>query len=113
MAVETKGFRCQAVMQHLHRGRALAIKGYEIARRLGYKDDRLVRIAIRQLIADGVPVASSVQEPQGYYIVESYQEALAYMAVLRSRLIEDALRRRDFKLAAYKYFEGAKQKKLL
>jgi len=96
-----------------HQGRENAIKGQVIASRLGHKNDRAVRLAIRELIASGVPVASSVQEPQGFFIAETYQEALDYMRSLRERLISDAVRRRDFKVGAYRYFEGASQKRLL
>lgn len=103
----------QEVLKHLKHGQSKAIKGQVIAERLGFKNDRAVRLAIRDLIAQGVPIASSVSEPQGYYIAETYQEALEYMAGLRSRLIQDAMRRRDFKLSAYRYFEGARQKRLL
>ncbi len=110
---ETKCNLKQDVLRQLHLGRVFAIKGKLIAERLGFKNDRAVRIAIRELINDGVPIASSVIEPQGYYIVENYQEALEYMAVLRGRLIEDALRRRDFKLSAFRYFDGTKQRRLL
>jgi len=113
MVIETEVNLKQEVLRQLRQGQSHAIKGQVIAERLGFKNDRAVRLAIRELIASGVPIASSVKEPQGYYIAETHQEALEYMAGLRSRLIEDALRRRDFKLASYRHFEGAKQGKLL
>lgn len=89
-----------AVLHQLNSGHANAIKGSLIAKRLGFKNDRAVRIAIRELISDGVPVASSVNPPYGYYIVETKQEAEEYLAVLKGRLVEDAYRRRDFKVAS-------------
>jgi len=84
----------------LRYGRGKARTGKDLAKVLGFKDDRVVRLAIRGLIAEGLPVASSVQPPYGFYIASSYQEAQEYMKVLHSRLVEDAYRRKDFKLAS-------------
>jgi predicted DNA-binding transcriptional regulator YafY len=84
----------------LHRGKRRAITGKELAQLLGDTDDRPIRKEIRRLIAEGHPIASSTEKPFGYFIADSIQEAEAYMLSLRSRLIEDALRRRDFKKAA-------------
>ena len=83
-----------------HQGRGKAIKGAEIALLLGQKDDRFIRLCIRDLIADGCPVASSVQKPYGYFLVENRAEADKYRQTLKNRLIEDALRLRDFKRGA-------------
>ena len=84
----------------LHYGRENARTGKEIAKVLGFNNDRLVRHAIRELIAEGVPIASSVTPPPGYFIANSLDEAIEYMRNLKSRLVEDAYRRRDFKVAA-------------
>lgn len=81
-------------------GRKYARTGKDLAKALGFKDDRLIRYAIRELIAQGLPIASSVTPPYGYYIVTTHEEAQNYIRVLQSRLVEDAYRRRDFKLAA-------------
>ncbi len=81
-------------------GKAKARTGKELASVLGLRDDRFVRLAIRELIADKVPIASSVSPPMGYFIVNSPEEAEEYMQNLKSRLVENAYRRRDFKLAA-------------
>ena len=81
-------------------GKEHARKGDDFARLLGFKNDRLVRLAIRELIADGLPIASSVTPPLGYFIAGSVEEATEYMRVLKSRLVNDAYRRRDFKLAS-------------
>jgi len=90
-----------SVRAQLNSGLSRAITGRLLASRLGLKDDRLIRMAIRELIADGLPIASSVQKPYGYFIIETPEEAEAYMAVIKSRLVEDAYRRRDFKRAAF------------
>jgi len=81
-------------------GKENAITGVRLAVRLGYHSDREVRLAIRELIANGVPVASSVKPPYGYFIINTREEAEEYLAALRRRLIQDALRRRDIKRAS-------------
>lgn len=88
------------ILHLLRRGKRNAQTGKELAKLLGFNDDRIIRQAIRELIANGIPIASSVQKPYGYFIAESFQEAKEYMSVLKSRLVEDAYRRRDFKQAA-------------
>ena len=92
-----------------HQGRSKAIKGMEMARLLGFRDDRSIRQVIRELIAEGYPIASSVQKPFGYFIVATRQEAEYYAQSIRSRLIEDAIRRRDFRRAADQYLTPAEQ----
>ena len=90
------------VFKQLQRGRYKAIPGNLLAKRLGYKNDRAIRIAIRGLIADGIPVASSVIPPVGFFIAETREEVRQYIANIKSRLVEDAYRRRDFLRAAKK-----------
>jgi predicted DNA-binding transcriptional regulator YafY len=97
----------------LHRGKHRAITGKELAQLLGEENDRLVRKEIRELIAQGHPIASSTEKPYGYFIADSIQEAQEYMLSLRRRLIEDALRRRDFKKAAAKTLTKEKQLALI
>lgn len=94
-----------------HKGKDRAITAKELVRYTG-KEDRAIRIEIRGLIAQGIPVASSLKPPYGYYIANTIQEAKDYMQQLRNRLIEDALRRRDFKRAIAKSFDGAGQIKM-
>lgn len=91
----------ELVKNHLPTGSEKAIPGKILASRLGYKDDRIIRLAIRGLIADGLPVAASVQKPYGFFIAETKDEVELYTGVMKSRLIEDAYRRRDFKRAAF------------
>ena len=94
----------------LHRGRDRAITARRLSETLD-SEERDIRTGIRNLIAGGIPIASSVVRPYGYFIVTSVQEANDYMKSLRERLIEDALRRRDFRLAVAKY-NGSGQLKL-
>ena len=85
------------LMRLLHYGREEAIKSSSLAYLCGYRGDREIRIAIRELIAEGWPIASTNKPPYGYYIICEKEEAEEYLKVLRSRLIQDALRRRDIK----------------
>jgi len=72
------------VMKALRYGRINAITGNELARSLHEPDDRRIRVVIRDLIREGVPVASSVVPPYGYYICANVDEAAAYIRVLKS-----------------------------
>ena len=90
-----------------HEGQARAITGRELAAMFGLRDDRSIRLVIRELIKDGLPVASSTEA--GYFIVATRQEAEQYAISIRSRLIENAIRRRDFRLAADQYLTPAEQ----
>ena len=79
-------------------GRQLALSGVELAE--GLCDYRTVRRIIRELIKEGCPIASATTEPAGYFIAVTEEEVKEYAQALRGRLIEDALRRRDFLRAA-------------
>jgi len=92
-----------------HQGHSHAIKASKIASILGYKDDRLIRLSIRELITEGYPIASSVRQPYGYFIVQDRVEADEYQKTLKNRLIEDALRLRDFKRGAGRILNKATQ----
>jgi len=98
------------ILRQLHRGQRKAIPGNILATRLGYKNDRAIRLAIRELISDGIPVASSVIPPVGFFIAETREEVKQYTANIKSRLIEDAYRRRDFLRAARKIIQPEQMK---
>ncbi len=98
--IETKVDLKHAILHHLNRGRLNALPGRILAQRLGFKDDRRIRLAIRDLIAEGYPIASSVSPPMGFFIAQDRKEADQYLSDLKGRLVEDAYRRRDFKIAA-------------
>lgn len=95
-----------------HEGRGTAIKSRELAR-IVECEERKVRLMIRALIRDGLPVASSTEAPAGYFVVATRQEVSDYAASLRNRLIEDAVRRRDFCKVADEYLTPAKQGRLI
>jgi len=96
-----------------HAGKARAITGRELSTLVGHHDDRRIRQVIRELIKSGLPVASSTEFPAGYFLVTTRQEAEEYAASIRSRLIEDALRRRDFRRAADTHLTPAIQGRLV
>ena len=95
-----------------HQGRQNAIKACDLAALLN-ENERAVRLAIRELIAEGVPVASSTESPAGYFIITTYAEIQEYSESIKGRLIEDAIRRRNFRRAAFKHLEEAHQGVLL
>lgn len=99
------------ILRH-HEGTDYAITSRELAALTG-KPERTVRLVIRELIRDGLPVASRTEPPAGYYIVTSRRQAQEYADSLKSRLIEDARRRRDFRTAADGWLTPAVQEKLL
>jgi len=84
------------VLESLKVGREKALTGKLLASRLGFRNDRQIRLAIRGLIKDGYPVASSVIPPLGFFIAQTKEEVDLYAATIKSRLVEDAYRRRDF-----------------
>jgi hypothetical protein len=98
------------ILSH-HEGRAQAITARELARVVG-DNERSVRLAIRDLIAEGLPIASATMEPQGFFLVLTKQEADEYMGNLRSRLKEIAIRRWDFRRAAVLSISGSVQRRL-
>lgn len=97
-----------------HVGRRNAIVGRDLATALGigYRDDRKIRLAIRELIREGHPIASSVSEPMGFYMCSTEHEAVAYIATLRARAEEDLARLRDFEEAAATRWTIPKQESL-
>lgn len=86
----------KSLLYALKPGRRNAIKGQELAKLFKEFDDRRIRVAIRNLIKEGVPIASSVSEPMGYFIVANEFEAAEYIRVLRERIREDTTRLTDF-----------------
>lgn len=90
------------LMEIIPTGRANAVTGRELATRFGMSDDRKIRVAIRDLIARGVPVASSVSEPCGYYKCAHEFEAASYLKNLEAMVKEDQARIRDFRTACEK-----------
>lgn len=96
-----------------HRGHRQAVTGRELAATLGHRDDRAIRLAIRELIREGIPVAASVTEPMGFYLCSTRDEAVRYMTTLQARADEALARLRDFQEAVAKSFDIPQQGELL
>jgi len=92
-----------------HEGQAQAIKSKELCLLLTLPD-RQVRLLIRELRSDGLPVLSS---GEGYYMPSNWDELRECLASMRSRLIEDALTRRDIKVYGERYLTPAEQGRLI
>ena len=89
-----------AINSRLGEGKAQAKTSQELADSL-FSDPRQVRRAIRQLIAQGAPIASSTDgQTGGYYLASTPGEAKEYMDDQQTRIIENCKRLRDFKRAA-------------
>ena len=91
------------ILSVINKGRSKALPGVVIATACRYEpvnSDRLTRMMIRELIEDGYPISSTTTKPAGFFLAVTRQEVKKYADGLRGRLIEDALRRRDFLRAA-------------
>jgi len=104
-----------AVLQILqaHRGARAAITGVELAKMLGFRNDRLIRRAIQRMIEeDCVTIAASVHEPYGYYLIETKEEGDIYEACLRSRAAKTLTRLSKFRRGMAAKFGPAYQMSL-
>ncbi len=99
LTAEEKVKLASRLRKTLPEGKVNAIRGKDLAFKLGYPDDRKIRLAIRDLIHEGLAVASSVSEPMGFYIVANPIEAYEYIHVLNNRIREDKARLSDFEKA--------------
>lgn len=88
-----------------HEGKDRAIKSNELCLLLELPD-RQVRLLIRELRSDGLPVLSS---GEGYFMPINQDELRYCLASMRSRLIQDALTRRDIKVYGERYLTPAEQ----
>ena len=95
-----------------HEGRSQAITSRELSHMLG-EDDRAIRLAIEDLIDDGLPIVSATEPPAGYFVPLTLDEAREYTQSLRSRAVQIFLRRRKVIRNAALYLKPAMQGKLL
>lgn len=72
-----------AVLQHLPKGKPNAITGKDLAEALNQRDTRKMRLAIEELIDDGVAVCSSPHKPYGYFIASCPEEVEEALAILK------------------------------
>jgi Mn-dependent DtxR family transcriptional regulator len=71
------------------------IKTKELAARL-HTHERMVRRLVRDLIAQGHMIASSMEPPYGYFIPRDEKERQRYSRQLKSRIREIARRLEDY-----------------
>ena len=98
--MKTDGTLKANVRSLLWYGKEKARTGKDLAKILGFKDDRQIRLAIREIIAAGVPIISSGHSPYGYYIADNPEEIIEHLGELRHRALEVLGRYKDLKLAA-------------
>ena len=65
------------------------ITGMQIAKRVGYLNDRKVRVAIGKLILKGYLIVASVRKEKGYFLAETQEEVNMYLATEFSRVKEN------------------------
>lgn len=99
MANTAKSDLRNGILHYLSIGKPKAITGSFLALLLGHKSDRAIRLMIRDLIDDGLPIAASVDKPKGYYLASDKREAQEYIQLMQDRIREDALRLKSFKMA--------------
>jgi hypothetical protein len=85
------------------------ITGAQLARRLGYRNDRKIRVVIGQLVLKGHLILSSVRVPYGYYLAESKSEIETYIATEFSRLREQHARIKAIQANAAKFYADVVQ----
>ena len=72
----------QAVLSQLGTGKGKALPGRLLAQRLNQRDTRQIRLAIQELIEQGIPVIGSAK--YGYFIAEDMEDCRENLEVLRS-----------------------------
>ena len=95
-----------------HNGRAQAIASRLLTELTG-APDRSIRMAIEDLITDGLPVVSATDAPAGYFIPANMDEAREYTKSLCSRAVVIFLRRKRVIKNAGRYLAPASQGRLI
>lgn len=91
------------VLRSLNRGKEYALKGKLLQSRMGETSTRRIRLAINELIEDGVPVVFC---DKGYYIAESPEECIEALKKLRSYGVMLFQHYKYLKKAAHSNFSG-------
>lgn len=93
-------------------GRHSAITSRELSS-ITLQPDRAIRLAIEDLIRDGLPIVSATEHPAGYFIPSSIEEAREYTQSLRSRAVQIFLRRKKVIRNTALYLKPANQGRLI
>jgi len=103
MTTATKTDLKSAILHQLNYGKHRALTGAVLAQRLGEKDTRTMRLAIRELQKDFHPVCSL--PGVGYFLAEAPDEIEECMKILHGYCVESAIHRRDMKRCLAKMVE--------
>jgi len=95
-----------------HRGRDNPIKAMEIAKLLGFKGDRPIRLVIRELRKEEAILANT-GNPPGYFIADTLAELEEFRFTSKSRCIEEAVMCRDVTTAFFRNNQKSVQVKLI
>ena len=101
----------EGILTH-HRGRSMAITGHELVSLTG-EENRAIRLALEDLISDGLPIVSATEAPAGYFLATSREEAIESTAYLRSHAVMTFLRRKKIIKNTATYIKPILQGKLL
>ena len=93
-----------AVLSQLGKGKANAVSGPNLAKRLGEKDTRHIRLAIIELIKDGYPIIGG--SSHGYFIAETAEECNDCLDTLLKYLKSTGYHRKILLRAAMGKFSG-------
>ena len=103
MIIATKTNLKSAILYQLNYGKHRALTGEVLSKRLGERDTRQMRLAIRELQKEGHPVCSL--PGVGYFLAEAPDEIEKCMKVLHGYCVESAIHRRDMKRCLVKMIE--------
>ena len=106
VTADTKQDLKNDILYNMRHGLESAIRKADLLKRCGLSesktDDRILRLAIKELRQGGERVGLSVSSKHpGYYFIETAEELLQCMATLKGYCVEAAITRRDLKRAGY------------
>ena len=81
-----------SILHYLKYGEENAIRKVDLAR-LCETNERQMRLVIRELIDDGIPICGSPHPPYGYYIANNTNELKTEMRLIRNGYGMELLRR--------------------
>ena len=112
---ETKDDLKEAILHYLKYGQENATSKNRLLEFCGLSsnqtDDRILRLAIKDLRHEGKRIGLSLKKPSGYYLIETADELAQCMHTLKGYCVESAISRRDLKLACPELFKELQGRK--